>query len=93
MNAKHRQTIYMLLAFLILAMMHFIGVIINAFIQNDLLAHVINSSGIVINGTGVVVGVYNIYQGLALRKHSSIWSVIFIVGIICAWFNAWALSL
>lgn len=93
MNTKHRQTIYILLAFLILAVMHFIGAMINMVLQNDLLGHVINSSGIVINGTGVVVGVYDIYQGLALRKHSNLWGIIFLVGIICVWFNAWALSL
>jgi len=32
----------MLIAFLILEMMNFIGVIINAFIQNDVLDNVIN---------------------------------------------------
>jgi hypothetical protein len=93
MSVKHRQTIYILLAFLTLAVMHFIGAIINMVLQNDLLGHIINSSGIVINGTGIVVGIYDIYQGLALRKHSNFWGVIFLVGIICVWFNAWALSL
>jgi hypothetical protein len=93
MSAKHRQTIYILFAFLILAVMHFIGAIINMFIQNDLLAHIINSSGLVINGTGIAIGVYNIYQGLALRKHSGVWSIIFFTGIICVWFNVYALSL
>jgi hypothetical protein len=93
MSAKHRQTIYILLAFLILAVIHFIGAIMNMFIQNDLLAHIINSSGLVINGTGVAIGIYNIYQGLTLRKHSSLWAFIFIVGIICVWFNAYALAL
>ena len=93
MSVKHRQTIYILLAFLILTVMHFIGAMINMVVQNDLLSHVINSSGIVINGTGVVVGVYDIYQGLALRKKTNLWVIIFLVGIICVWFNAWALSL
>ena len=93
MSKKHRQMIYILLAFLILTVVHFIGAIISISVQNELLARVINSSGIVINGTGIVIGVYNIYQGLALRKHTSLWGVIFLTGIVCVWFNAWALSL
>jgi hypothetical protein len=93
MSAKHRQTIYILLAFLSLAVLHFTGAIINMIVQNDLLARVINSSGLVINTTGVIIGFYNIYQGLALRKHTSIWGVIFLTGIVCVWFNVYALSL
>ena len=93
MKTKHRQMIYILLAFLILALFHFVGAMVSMFIQNDLLARVINSSGIVINVTGVIIGIYNIYQGLALRKHTNIWSVIFLTGIVCAGFNAYALSL
>lgn len=93
MNTKHRQMIYILLAFLALTLIQFTGVIINLFIQNDLLAHVVSSSGLVINVTGLIIGLYNIYQGLSLRKHSSLWGVILLVGIICVWFNVYALSL
>ena len=93
MSAKHRQTIYILLAFLILALLHFVGAITNMFLQNDAFQHVINSSGLVINITGVIIGIYDIYQGLVLRKKSSFWVLIFLVGIICVWFNAYALAL
>jgi hypothetical protein len=93
MTTKHKQTLYMLLAFLILALLHFTVAIVNMVIENDLLARVIDSSGLVINVTGVIIGIYDIYRGLTLRKHTNFWSLIFIVGILCAWVNAWALLL
>jgi hypothetical protein len=93
MTTKHRQMIYILCAFLILALLHFVGVVTNMFLQNDMFQRVINSSGLVINVTGVIIGVYDIYKGLMLRKESNIWMLLFVVGIICVGFNAYALSL
>lgn len=93
MNTKHRQMIYILCAFLILALLHFAGAVTNMFLQNGLLQRVIISSGLVINVTGVIIGIYNIYQGLTLIKRSSLWGIIILTGIVCVWFNAYALSL
>jgi hypothetical protein len=93
MTTKHRQMIYILCAFLILALLHFVGVVTNMFLQNDMFQRVINSSGLVINVTGVIIGVYDIYKGLMLRKESNIWMLLFVVGIICVGFNAYALTL
>jgi hypothetical protein len=85
--------IYILCAFLILALLHFVGAVTNMFLQNDMFQRVINSSGLVINVTGVIIGVYDIYKGLMLRKESNIWMLLFVVGIICVGFNAYALTL
>ena len=93
MTTKHRQTLYILLAFLILALLHLAGAITNMFLQNVMFQHVINSSGLVINITGIIIGIYDIYQGLILRKQSNIWVIFLMVGIICVWFNAYALML
>jgi hypothetical protein len=93
MTTKHRQMIYILCAFLILALLHFVGAVTNMFLQNNMFQRVINSSGLVINVTGVIIGVYDIYKGLMLRKESNIWMLLFVVGIICVGFNAYALTL
>ena len=76
-----------------MVLLHFAGTVMNMVLQNDLFQRVINSSGLVINVTGVIIGVYDIYKGLMLRKESNIWMLLFVVGIICVGFNAYALSL
>jgi hypothetical protein len=93
MTTKHRQLFYILLAFLILATLQFVGTIINIFWQNQILANLLISGGFVINVTGVLIGLYNIYQGLALRKHTNIWIFIFASGIICLGFNVYTLAM
>jgi hypothetical protein len=76
-----------------MVLLHFAGTVTNMVLQNDLFQRVINSSGLVINVTGVIIGVYDIYKGLMLRKESNIWMLLFVVGIICVGFNAYALTL
>jgi hypothetical protein len=93
MTTKNRQIIYILIAFLALAVLHFIGVMVNLYLQNNHLNNILNSSALVINVTGVIIGVFNIYQALALRKATNLWVLFFIIGVVCVGFNAYSLSL
>lgn len=93
MTKKTLHTIHILVAFLVLAIMHFICVIVNAFLQDETLGVLLVASGLVINVTGILIGVFNIYQSLQLRKHTNIWVLFFTIGVICILFNAYALSL
>lgn len=92
MQAKHRQIFYILLAFLAVAILVITGLVANLYLQNPILETFLESGMLVINWTGVTVGLFNIYQALRLKKDTKLWIYIFAVGVVCIGANVYALT-
>jgi hypothetical protein len=92
MKFGHRHIVYILGAFVLLVLLQAFGEIINVKLQNQLFAHWLNSGALVTNILGVMVGLYNIYQGLQYRRTHKLWILFFWLGVSCIFVNVLALT-
>jgi hypothetical protein len=92
MRLGQRHIIYMLGAFVLLVLLQAFGEMMNIKLQSQTFAHWLTAGALVTNILGVLVGLYNVYQGLMFRKTHRIWIMFFILGVSCIFINVLALT-
>jgi hypothetical protein len=92
MKFGQRHILYILGAFILLVLLQAFGELVNVKLDSQIADRLLDSGGLVINVIGVLVGLYNIYRGLELRRTHPIWLVFFWLGIVCIFVNVMALS-
>lgn len=92
MKLGHRHIIYMLGAFVLLVLLQAFGELVNMKLQNQSFAHILMSGALVTNILGVLVGLYNVYQGLMYRGKHRLWVLFFVLGASCIFINMLALT-